>query len=296
MKEHNEVIWDSERLQSLITNRIEENFNLEYKGSKAIREDEKGKTEITKDVSAFANSDGGTIIYGITEHSDSTLSHTPEKIDPLSRKRFAKEWLEHVISNIRPAIPDLRIYPIQISDEIDQVVYVVEIPKSSTAHQALDCRYYRRYNFESKPMQDYEIRDIMNRVRFAVVTAKASFSLQDSQTKGCLHFEVTNESDILVRHFAAIIYAPMKWRNVALVFDDAVMSTIEGMNALKVSFDNGGRAPLFPKSTRYHNFKCDIRTFKNEPKNLLSEVRYKLYADSAPFVAGTFTLDSIFNK
>ena len=40
---------------------------------------------------------------------------------------------------------------------------VVEIPKSLTAHQARDLRYYRRYNFESVAMVDYEIRDVMNR-------------------------------------------------------------------------------------------------------------------------------------
>ena len=44
------------------------------------------------------------------------------------------------------------------------VVYVINIPKSNTAHQASDKRYYRRYNFESVAMEDYEIKDIINRL------------------------------------------------------------------------------------------------------------------------------------
>jgi hypothetical protein len=46
----------------------------------------------------------------------------------------------------------------------NEVVYVIEIPKSTTAHQNSDKKYYRRYNFQSIPMDDWEIKDIINRV------------------------------------------------------------------------------------------------------------------------------------
>jgi len=53
-------------LESLITNRVEENLNLDYKGADALYNID-GKIdrslEISKDVSSFANSDGGIIIY-----------------------------------------------------------------------------------------------------------------------------------------------------------------------------------------------------------------------------------------
>ena len=35
-----------------------------------------------------------------------------------------------------------------------------------TPHQAQDKRYYKRYNFQSAPMDDYEIKDILNRVKY----------------------------------------------------------------------------------------------------------------------------------
>lgn len=46
---------------------------------------------------------------------------------------------------------------------------MVEIPQSHTAHQAFDKKYYKRFNFNSEPMHDYEIRDILNRTKFPII-------------------------------------------------------------------------------------------------------------------------------
>jgi hypothetical protein len=69
----------------------------------------------------------------------------------------------------------------------NDVAYVVEIPQSETAHPALDNRYYKRFNFESVPMADHEIRDVMHRE----VTAPALHSLQDELR---FNFEVASHS------------------------------------------------------------------------------------------------------
>lgn len=151
-------------LQNLISNQVEENLYLDYKAADALMKTDGKKKEISKDVSAFANSDGGIIIYGIKEFSDPAKRHLPEHIDPVDRISISKEWLEQVInSNISPRLDGLKILPISINTISNEVVYVVEIPKSNTAHQAADLRYYKRNNFESVPMYDFEVRDIMNR-------------------------------------------------------------------------------------------------------------------------------------
>ena len=151
-------------LQNLISNQVEENLHLDYKAADALMKTDGKKKEISKDVSAFANSDGGIIIYGIKEFSDPAKRHLPEHIDPIDRINISKEWLEQVInSNISPRLDGLKILPISINTSSNEVVYVVEIPKSNTAHQAADLRYYKRNNFESVPMYDFEVRDIMNR-------------------------------------------------------------------------------------------------------------------------------------
>jgi predicted HTH transcriptional regulator len=54
-------------LQRLIDDEIQESLTLDYKASPALAKDSKSRDELCKDVSAFANSAGGQIIYGIEE-------------------------------------------------------------------------------------------------------------------------------------------------------------------------------------------------------------------------------------
>lgn len=157
-------MWTEEKLNQYIVDRIEESLYLDYKASGSLVKTDGKKNEISKDISSFANSDGGIIIYGISEYQDGT-KHLPEQIDPIDRNNFSKETLEQIInSRISPKIHGIIIYPVTIGNEDDNtVVYVVEIPKSQTAHQASDKRYYRRYNFQSIAMEDWEVKDIINR-------------------------------------------------------------------------------------------------------------------------------------
>ncbi|MCY4071027.1 MAG: ATP-binding protein [Chloroflexi bacterium] len=151
-------IWDQARVRKYIDDGIEESLNLDYKAAGALAKTDGKRKEVTKDVSAMANSDGGIIIYGMTEQN-----HLPDVIDPVNRKDFSKEWLEHVIGNIRPRIDGLLIHPVPIGGSNSDVVYIVEIPQSQTAHQATDKRYYKRHNFESVAMEHFEILDVLNR-------------------------------------------------------------------------------------------------------------------------------------
>ena len=145
-------------LESLIKNRVQESLHLDYKGSRAISDGAQG--EIAKDVSAFANADGGMIIYGIQENQ-----HLPEAIDEgVDHARFSREWLEQVIlDNINPRIDGLLITQIPLA--ADRSAFAVQIPKSYRGpHQDQSTkRYYKRYNFKSQPMEDYEISDLRSR-------------------------------------------------------------------------------------------------------------------------------------
>lgn len=158
-------MWTLDKINQFITDGVEENIHLDYKGAGSLAKQDAKKAEISKDVSAFANSDGGTIIYGITEFNEQEKRHLPEKLDPIDGTQFTKEWLEQVInSTISPRITNIIITPIHIGDPAqNKVIYVVDIPKGITAHQAKDKRYYRRFNFESQMMEDWEIKDIINR-------------------------------------------------------------------------------------------------------------------------------------
>lgn len=146
-------------IESLIDNEVEENIHLDYKASGSISKDDKKRTEMTKDVSAFANSDGGIIIYGLSEKNNK-----PEAVSYIDGNIFSKEWLENVINLIQPRIDGVKIYPIRISNDLSKSIYVVKIPRSAHApHMARDKRYYKRFNFMSEPMEDYEVKDVMSR-------------------------------------------------------------------------------------------------------------------------------------
>ncbi len=144
----------------LIDNEMEESIHLEFKSAGAVGKWDSKKAEMTKDVSAFANSDGGIIVYGLTEenHKASALSFIDGTV-------FTKEWFEQVInSGIQQKINDIRIYPIRNKGKIEETIYVVKIPKSyNTPHMSKDRKFYRRYNFEAVPMEEYEIRELYNR-------------------------------------------------------------------------------------------------------------------------------------
>lgn len=142
-------------INSLLANEVEENIHLDYKASGALEKKDDKKYEIVKDVSAFANSDGGIIIYGLTEEN-----HKPKNFDFVNGNVFTKEWLENIIHQVQPHIEGVVIYPLRIDGNIEQSIYIVKIPRSDKApHMARDHRYYKRFNFMSEPMEDYEVKD-----------------------------------------------------------------------------------------------------------------------------------------
>lgn len=152
--------WDLADLLEHINDKIQEGLTLDYKSSKALARTDNFKNELSKDVSSFANSAGGRIIFGIDE-----AGHLPVAIDGgVDPSDFTREWLEQVInSNVQPRISGVLIKQIAVGP--DRVAYALDIPQATALapHQARDHRYYKRFNFQSVAMEDYEVRDTMRR-------------------------------------------------------------------------------------------------------------------------------------
>ena len=196
-----------EDIEKLIEARVQESLNLDYKRSNSV--DDKKRAEIAKDVSAFANSDGGLLIYGVEEEE-----HLPIKIDDgVEHKRLNREWLENVItSNIAPRIEDIQIAQIPLSDT--HSVFAVKIPKSFRGpHQerSESKRYYRRFNFKSEAMEDYEIREAYNRRR---------------EVPSLVNMDV--EIDRKVAKFVVKNYGDSTARDIHLRFSDGMVWLEEG--------------------------------------------------------------------
>ena len=151
-----------EDIQDLITNEVEESTELEYKSMVKVNN---WKSELAKDVSAMANANGGIIIYGVGEKAINGRS-VPKEIVPIPNTEISKDSLSQIISaNIQPKIEGIEIMTIPVN--ADGVIFVVKIPQSTTAHQnKLTLKYHKRRNATIEAMEDYEIRDVMNRSKY----------------------------------------------------------------------------------------------------------------------------------
>jgi hypothetical protein len=163
-------ISTKEDLQRLVDEEIQESLTLDYKASPSLARDDKPRNELCKDVSAFANSAGGQIIYGIVEED-----RMPIKVD--NGSDLSREWIEQVIdTHVEPRLDGLVITPVPVGS--GRHAYVLTIPQASgrAPHQAPDKKYYKRQNFQSVPMEDYEIRDALRRATTPELYVDLSFA------------------------------------------------------------------------------------------------------------------------
>lgn len=155
-----------EDIRRLIDDAVVENTSLEYKSGIDTDGKKDWRSELAKDVSAMANANGGTIIFGLCEVKEEGKPALPGKITPMDALKMSKERLEQIIySNISPKIDGIEIVSITVDPSVpNEVVYIVNIPQGTTAHQnTVSRKYYKRRNTTIDAMEDYEIRDIMNR-------------------------------------------------------------------------------------------------------------------------------------
>ncbi len=194
-----------EDLYLLIKNEVQENIHLDYKDSRAI--DKNKRHEIAKDVSAFANSDGGILIYGIREEE-----HLPIEIDQgVDHSIFTREWLEEVIiSNITPIIDEIKIVQIPLSET--NSAFAIQIPKSYRApHQDHSSkRYFKRYNFKSQPMEDYEINDVRSRIYNVSPLVNFDISIKHSVI---VYFVVSNIGNVPAENVTFSFSIDLPWRD-----------------------------------------------------------------------------------
>jgi hypothetical protein len=224
-------------LEALHSNQVKESSSLEYKASLAIENTDPRKTEISKDVSAMANANGGQIVYGMTEKDqlptgvDNGISPTP----------FDGLWFEQVIQqNIRPAIEGLKITPIPSGAGTNY--FVIDVPASKTVHQAKDGRYYRRRNFRNDIMEDYEVREAMTRSTMPEPFVEISLPI--------VYTEITWPDGDTYTHSTPILFTarignrsstPALYTHVSLFLDPELVITTSGTTSIDDVTTTDGR-------------------------------------------------------
>ncbi|SHN73794.1 AlbA family DNA-binding domain-containing protein [Bradyrhizobium erythrophlei] len=191
-------------LERLVEEGLQESLTLEYKASSALQKTSEARAELVKDVTAFANSAGGQIIYGISERKGGI----PQGIDAgVDAKTFSPEWLGQVIeTNSAPRIQGLQIETIVLSQGNPTLVaYVLSIPAAVTfaPHQnSIDMKYYRRFESRSVPMHDYEIRDVLRRGKSPELSVNFLFADGGGKTKDHRHADEVIEIEAAMQNLS----------------------------------------------------------------------------------------------
>ncbi len=300
--------WNQKEIQRYIDNGTEESLTLEYKAAASIDKSPQKKKEITKDVSSMANSAGGFIIYGVKEYDDPSKKHKPEAIDGIDRQQFPKEWLEDVINNVHPHISGLLIHQVDMNTDSNKVIYVVEIPQSNTAHQATDYRYYKRFNFKSAPMEDYEVRDVMNRGTTPDVSVEFRYRLLQRDTSSheyLLVILIKNNGVQMISHFKLEFTFPkfLLCRPPVLGHKQHIDFSLERTSNYLVTYRS--KEVLFPKEELDISrdielvYKIDyevlhkIKVTEETVRNL--SLSWTLYADNMPVKYGQKLISELYN-
>lgn len=162
-------------VNQMIADGVQEGLHLDYKDHRAV--DKTKKHDVAKDVSAFANSDGGLLIYGVSERDGYPVSGDPG----VEHRDYKREWFEQVISSkISPRIDDVRVGQIPVNS--DRSIYTVEVQKSFRGpHQAPDHKYYKRRGTHCEPMEHYEIDDVRSRRRIVSPLVNVGVQVKDSE-------------------------------------------------------------------------------------------------------------------
>lgn len=195
-------------IESLIDNAVEENYYLDFKRSESLDSSDKKKMDISIDVSAFANTYGGILVYGIEEKN-----HVASDYSFITDKKVTKEWLAHIIQGrIQKPIPDLKIYPIRFDGKFEKTIYLVKIPQSIDApHMASDSRFYKRDNYNNLRMQELDVRNTYNRLTKGNLEIENIGFNEDEKTGYTTIYEASFIVRLLVKNIGSVVEKDFKF-------------------------------------------------------------------------------------
>ena len=172
-------------LQALIEMKEAEGKTIDYKRSLPGTSD-RSKRDFLADISSFANSSGGDLVYGIVEDKGK-----PKTLDGLTIENYdqEKQRLENLIRDgIEPRISSLHIHRVPLSNT--NTAIIIRIPKSwSSPHRV---RYQGHDKFYS--------RNSAGKYQLDVAELRIAFNLSETITERIRNFR----QDRISKIFSAI--------------------------------------------------------------------------------------------
>lgn len=178
------LTWEG--MESLIEVAQKESATLDYKSSLYDLSAEEQKDEFAKDISSFANNNGGVLILGIKDLNNSASALMPVQFSD----RFESRCQQVIGSHVSPRIP-LKFLRINDGTDSNSGILLIEIPKSSDApHGAFKdgrIRYAMRNGMDTRYLSEVEVADMYKR-RFLSMELQET-ELQKLQFKANLNLD-----------------------------------------------------------------------------------------------------------
>jgi hypothetical protein len=306
-----------------------EDDTLERKGSRLLDltlsgvDENKVLNELAKQLSAFANTGGGRILYGVTDAGQVDNGGVSQVI---KSGKSPKDWLESIIPTLSDyEIAGVNVYQISGQNpgspiQQGKALFVVDVPDSERApHQSKrDWLYYVRLGGTSRPAPHRLIEDIRNRARHPDIKVIQSelYNVHtmkrrpDHPTMGrspTLDADVSLDVRLTLRNLGRIMA-----RNACLLVEGGVPnlglqgypSIVDCRPAPGGGFYCEWLHPIYPKMETNFSLSCHLNLEKRltgagagmlyhrGTDNRLDDVtlHWKIFADSAPPNGGSVQL------
>jgi hypothetical protein len=139
-----------EDIQKLVEGQIEEGLTVEYKKKMDKNED------IAKEVCAFANTEGGHLLYGVESRD-----RIPVGLSWIEGENV-EERIQNVIGTyLQPKVEGVKVSRYANPNNAKQAVFVLEVPKSFQMPHMCNHRYYKRVGSISSPMDHNEVKNAL---------------------------------------------------------------------------------------------------------------------------------------
>lgn len=170
--------WDEDYINDLIEQKAKENVQLEYKSGDFLKNTPVGKCKLQKWITGFANSAGGFFVIGVTEERDpeeingkkKIKDEYPGEIDGINKQDFKipiGKWIEDTLTNsIFPHLnPTPLIKTFTWSKDPNKEIVIIHVRQTNAVVHYVRYKgkeyYFHRHNFETKEMDEWEVRALL---------------------------------------------------------------------------------------------------------------------------------------
>ena len=145
-----------------------ENSEVEYKEVRIRNEkvQEPKRNPLSDELAAFANQNGGTIIFGVADKTKQIVG-----IDPSDLPHLAKYISEICTDTVKPPIVDIHVSNVEVADELGDpkfLLYVI-VNRSLWLHESAGGHFYRLADSKRKMSTDHLLRVAQTRSQARVV-------------------------------------------------------------------------------------------------------------------------------